>query len=498
VSAGVTTPTIGLCEALDSPSIFGSLRLSQRQREPCEAIDAGARSVAIEWGRRSFKTGVQSVIGCWHCLPREEFAMYLRPGEIRRVLALATNLRQARVLIASAEVLIADSKVLKPMVESRTDTAIRFKHGVEFVAMPANAAGDRGRAASCVLLDEFAHHFDGDPDGPKSAERLLASVVPSTSQFRELGTLLVASTPAGDSNKFANLCDDIVEHPSSTTAYFFGKTWEVNPKIREEDLADERRLLGPELFSQEYEANRLSGAGAFLSPDAIEKCVSEGGDLDYVPALEFTLGIDPAMSSDTFGAVVLGFERRDPSRMVVAQVNGWQGERSDTFEAARLREDELLARVVSVCEEYRITSVATDVHKAREIRSRLGEHGITVTDVPFTGDARRAVFTALRLVIDEQRIDLPREPLLLTELRALNVKYTSQGQVVQIPRLAGKSHCDRAIALALAIAAREGPDRRVAFGELTLPRGTAAAGDGGNPLDGPDWGGSFSDPFADW
>jgi hypothetical protein len=495
----VSAPSIGLCEALDSPSLLGrELKLAPRQREPCEAIDAGATLVALEWGRRSFKTGVQSVIGLYHCLPRPEFDDYVRGGEIRRVLALATNLKQARQVIASAEVVISTSKVLRPMVESRSDLEIRFRHGLVFGAMPANAAGDRGRGASCVLLDEFAHHFDGDPDGPLSAESLLAAVVPSVSQFKSLGTLVVASTPSGDSNKFAALCDDIVEKPTPTAAYFFGKTWEINPRIHEEDLVEERRLLGPELFSQEYECNRLSGAGSFLNADSIEACVGEGGDTEYESGLEYSLGIDPAMSSDTFGCVVLGVERSDPSRMVCCQVHGWQGEKSDTFEQARLREDELLNRVVKVCREYHIDEVATDIFKAREIRNRLSEHGIRVVDVPFTGDGRRAAFTALRLVIDEKRIDLPREPQLLTELRALRVKYTSTGQVVEIPRLAGKSHCDRAIAMMLAIAAREGDaSSGEMWGFSFVPGGRPPSGSDGGDLGGGLFDGGFASPLDD-
>jgi hypothetical protein len=471
----MSAPSIGLCEALDSPSLLGrELTLSPRQREPCVAIDDGATLLALEFGRRSFKTGIQSAVGLWHCLPRPEFEAgeYLREGEIRRVLALATNQKQARQVIASAEVIIATSKTLRPMVESRSDLEIRFRHGVVFTAMPANSPGDRGRGASCVLLDEFAHHFDGDPDGPKSAETLLAAVVPSVSQFRELGTLVVASTPSGDSNRFAALCDDIVENPTPTSAYFFGKTWEINPKIREEDLIEERRLLGPELFSQEYECNRLSGAGQFLNADSLEACVRDGGDMGFDPAFDYSLGIDPAMSSDTFGCVVLGVKRSDPAQMVCCRVHGWQGEKSDTFEQARLREDQLLGKVVAVCAEYRIRSVATDIFKAREIRNRLAEHGVTVVDVPFTGEGRRAVFTALRLVIDEGRIDLPREPQLLTELRALRVKYTSTGQVVEIPRLAGKSHCDRAVALGLALAAHEGGAGEPPAAARTTSRGT--------------------------
>jgi hypothetical protein len=469
----VSAPSIGLCEALDSPSLLGrELTLSPRQREPCEAIDAGATLLALEWGRRSFKSGVLGAcIGLWHCLPRPEFDEFIRPGELRRVIGLATNVRQARGLISAAEVVVGTSKVLRPMVESRTDLEIRFQ-GVTFTAMPANAAGDRGRGASCVLLDEFAHHFDGDPDGPRSAETLLAAVVPSVSQFRELGTLAIASTPSGDSNRFAALCDDIVENPTPTSAYFFGKTWDVNPKIREEDLVEERRLLGPELFSQEYECSRLSGGGQFLNADSIEACVRERGDMGFDPAFDYSLAIDPAVSSDVFGTVVIGVNRVNPSQMVCARVLGWQGEKSETFEQGQLRTDQLLAKVIEVCREYRVSRVATDVYKAREIGSRLGEHGISVAEVPFSGDGRRQAFARLRMVIDEGRIDLPREPQLLTELRALRVKYTSVGQVVEIPRLAGKSHCDRAVALILGIAACEGDaGRRPEAVRTTVPRG---------------------------
>jgi hypothetical protein len=472
-------PSIGLCEALDSKSLLGAeLVLSPTQREPCEAIDAGATLVVLEWGRRSFKTGVQAAVGLWLCLPRPEFDALIRRGETRRVIALATNVKQAREVIASASVVIASSPVLRPMVEGRSDLEIRFAHPhgpVVFSAMPANAAGDRGRNASCVLMDEFAHHFDGDPDAPGSAASLLASVVPSQSQWGALGTVVVASTPAGDSNRFAALCDDIVENPSPTSAYFFGKTWQVNPRIREEDLVEERRLLGPELYSQEYECNRLSGSGQFLNAESIDRCVGEPGDVPFQSTYEWLVAIDPALQSDVFGVCVIGVERADPSQLTVARVLGWQGEKSDTFEQARLREDELLDRVVAVCQEYRCARVATDVYKAREIGARLAEHGIDVAEVPFTGDGRRQAFAQLRMVIDEGRIDLPGEPQLLTELRALRVKYTSAGQVVEIPRLAGKSHCDRAVALCLGIASLEGDAAESAFGFSTPPpRGTMA------------------------
>jgi hypothetical protein len=448
-------PSIGLIQAVDDPHLLGSaVVLSERQREPLAAIDAGARFVQLAWGRRSGKGLLQALIACWHALPRPEFEAFIRPDELRRILAIATNEKQARELILAAESLIAKSPVLGPMVESRTDFEIRFSHGVIFSAMPCSARGDRGRAASCVLLDEAAHHYDGLPDAAQSFERLFASVVPSVSQFKDLATVVVASTPAGDSNKFAELRDEILEHPSPARVFFTGASWEINPRIREEDLEDERRLLGEELFRQEFCADFLSGGGALLSPDSIEACVVERGDLSRVKSLHWIVGADPAFASDVFGVAVVGVDRSDSKRLLVGQVHGWQGERQESFEGSRLRQDEIIRRLVGVCREYNAGSVASDSHQVRAIRSRLQEHGIRVVEIPFTGDGRRQVFSGLRLKLDAGEIELPRHNDLLQELRALRVRYTSSGQVVDIPRV-GRSHCDRAVALALAVAAHE-------------------------------------------
>jgi len=444
-------PSIGLVEALDDPDFFGSaIELSERQREPLVAVDGGVRFLQLAWGRRAGKDVVQAIVGLWHCLPRPELDALAGAHGVRRVLAFATTEKQARELILAAAAIASRSPTLGPLIQSQTDMELRFHHGVVFAALPCNSRGDRGRGASCILMNEAAHHFDGVPDGPQSAETLFAAVVPSVAQYGSLGTVVIASTPAGDSNHFARLRDDTLQDPSPARAYFTGCTWEVNPRIRREDLEEERRLLGADMFAQEYEASFLSGAGAFLDPAAIEACVRDGGDAPREVGEEWIVANDPAFVSDVYGAVAIG---RDPTQegcLIVGRVCGWEGRRPDSFEEGRARQDELLENVVDLAGEYGTRRVFTDVHKAREIRQRLGKRGITVQDVPFTGDGRREVFAALRLAVDGGRVSLPREPQLLAELRALRVRYRSQGQVVELPRVGG-SHCDRAVALAIGV-----------------------------------------------
>ena len=189
-----------------------------------------------------------------------------------------------------------------------------------------NARGDRGRGASFIGLDEYAHHFDSlDRLGQATAaEALFAAVVPAASQYKELKTVIIGSTPSGDSNKFAKLRDIALEHPSRQSVYFHGATWEINPRIDEEDLGQERLTLGEELFRQEFQADFLSGGGYFLTNDAIERCVEERGDMSDQHGREYVVGIDPALSSDVFGCVVLGVDRFQ-GKLSVAQVHGWGG-----------------------------------------------------------------------------------------------------------------------------------------------------------------------------
>lgn len=443
-------PSISLMTML--AQFFPRLTLSPRQLEPLKAIDAGATFVLLAWGRRSGKTLVMALTGLHHSLPRAESDEFLLPGEERTIVAVATTLKQSRRLIRRAKALIKMSPVLSSMVADTTDLEIRFKHNVVFVAAPANAAGDRGEGASCLLFDEFSHHYDGQPDAPKAAEQLLASLIPATSQFGDLATVVIGSTPSGDSNKFAQLKDETIESPDDPTRFYdHGSTWDINPRITEASLTSERRLLGRELFEQEYMASFLSGGGFLLAWEAIRDCTEERGELEHHSATSWVVAIDPAFASDVFGVCVIGVDREHPSRLVVGASYGWTGKRDgDSFEARRFAEDELLDEVAKLCRRFRTQTVVTDVHKAKEIRARMASYGIEVVEVPFGSENRREVFAAVRLRIADGAIGLPSDPGLLRELRALRVRYTSRGQVVDLPHV-GRSHCDRAVALSLGV-----------------------------------------------
>jgi phage FluMu gp28-like protein len=59
-------------------------------------------------------------------------------------------------------------------------------------------------------------------------------------------------------------------------------------------------------------------------------------------------------------------------------------------------------------------------------------------------------FRSLRSRVETERIEIPWNPVLVTELQRVRTKYSGGGQTVQIGR-SGDSHGDLAVALALGV-----------------------------------------------
>src|SRR5205085_9294118 len=117
---------------------------------------------------------------------------------------VATNLRQARLFVRAALSIVERSPLLAELVEDVSDDEIVFKNNSALSAFPCTARGVRGWPISTLLMDEAAH-FVSDSDGPQVAERVFASLVPSTAQFGDAARIIVASTPFGQDGLFATL-----------------------------------------------------------------------------------------------------------------------------------------------------------------------------------------------------------------------------------------------------------------------------------------------------
>jgi hypothetical protein len=440
-------PSFGLVAACDDPRLF-AFPLWPKQRELLGAVESGPRTHVWALGRRSGKTTCMALVGLWCCLGRPDLLACLRPGERGYAVAIATNQRQARLLISAARAIVESSPLLAPLVESVSDDEIAFLNGTTFAAFPCTSRGGRGWPIFALLLDELAHMVDIEGSNI-AAETVYRALVPATAQF-EGARVVASSTPWGSDGLFAELHAKAASGELEGAQAHAATTAEANPTIDPDFLAAEERR-DPEGFKSEYLAAFIGSGGAFFDPENIAAAVTLPGALRPADAEGWVAGLDPAFSGDPFGLVLVGRDPRDRRRLVVGRVASWlpQVRKAASLEEGRSLEDAVLAEVAQVIRLFRARAV-TDQYKAAGVAERLRRYGIHVRVEAMTAPTKDAAFGFLRGRLNEGGIELYEHPDLLRELRAIRTRYRAGKSSVVLPRVGG-SHCDLAQALSIAV-----------------------------------------------
>jgi hypothetical protein len=434
-----------------------------RQRDLLAAVERGPRLHVWALGRRSGKTTLAAVVGLWDCLLRPDLDALVRPGERRHAVAVSTNLRQARLFVRAALSIVERSPLLAEMIEGVSEDEITFANRTALSAFPCTSRGARGWPITTLLMDEAAF-FLSETEGPQVAERVFASLAPSTAQFGDAARIIVSSTPFGQDGFFAGIYQRAVAGELEDAAAHHGTTAEMNASIEPIFLAREQ-ARDPETFRSEYEAEFVGGGAAFLDPDRIDEAVADRGELLPGQGLAWVAGLDPAFSSDPFGLALVARDRHDPQRLVLGLAQAWKPSRRrpGSFEERREIEDAVLVEVAETCRLYN-ARVVTDQYAAPAIVHRLRRAGLSVKTEPMTATTKTAAFGELRARLNTGTLELYEAPTLVAELRRLRTRYSAGSASVVNPRVGG-SHGDMAQALALAVWAH---DRR-GFGDGQPP-----------------------------
>ncbi len=392
-----------------------------------------------------------ALVALWDALLRPDLDARVRPGERRYAVAVATNLRQARLFVRAAVSIVERSPLLSREVRSSSEDEIEFRSGATIAAFPCTSRGARGWPISCLVMDEAAH-FLSETEGPQVAERVFASLAPSTAQFGDAARIVVSSTPYGSGGFFADLYGRVTGGEIEDALAWNAASAEMNPTLDAALLARER-ARDPDSFRSEYEAEFVGGGHAYLDPERIEAAVArDRRELHPAAARDWIAGLDPAFSSDPFGLAIVGRDALEPERLVLGFADAWRPprRRPGTFEERRAVEDERLAAVVEVCRLYGVSRIATDQYAAPAIVDRLQRAGFYVVSIPMTAATKTAAFAELRARLNLGTLELYEEPALLAELRRLRTRLAAGQASVVNPRVGG-SHGDRAQALALAV-----------------------------------------------
>jgi hypothetical protein len=461
---------VSLVQACDDKRLF-NVQLWPRQRLILEAVDRGDhRLFVICCGRRSGKSLLSSLVLLHACLLRDDLARFMRPGETRYAIGIATNLRQGRLLLQAARSVVEASPLLGPMLESATEDELRFTNGTCLAVFPCSSRGARGWPVCAFAMDECAH-FLSESEGYQVADRVFGSMMPSLAQFGNQSRAVVSSSPYGSDGLFATLHAQASSGELPDALAFHFSSEQMNPTLDPALLrAEERR--DPDGYQSEYLALFSGGGGAFVDASRFAPPVR---DVDVSPedlVGPVVVGCDAAFSGhDLFGVAVVGRDPMNRRRLVLAHVDGLRPRKAASFEERAVVQRELLDQVAAVCKRYGASAVI-DQYAAAQVAHGLSRHGVSVSKRPMSAQSKTAAYTELRGRLYTDELDIPADPELLADLRRLRTKVTAGSSSVIVPR-AGGSHGDRCQALAIACL------RQAEFGAMGEERAARA---GGTPI----------------
>lgn len=244
------------------------------------------------------------------------------------------------------------------------------------------------------------------------------------------GWALLISTPKGKGYFF-----DLFQRGRGSDPDF--KSWNcpswTNPLLDASVIEDERARLPTRIFSQEYGAEFLEGAGAVFRN--VRDCAT-GEWQEPQPKDYHFAGLDLAKVED-FTVLAIMNTRRE-----VVFV--------DRFH--RLDWDLQVTRIKAATQRFGVSSVLVDSTGAGEpVHEALVRAGVPAKAYPFTARSKSDLVNNLSMMLEKKQIVLPRYELWpegVDELEAYEYSVTEQGSVkMSAP---GGQHDDCVMALALA------------------------------------------------
>lgn len=443
-----------LLEACDADDVF-DFPLYPGQRKLLDQYEQGLalgdRTAVWCIGRRSGKSTLAGLVGLWCCLLRPDLDELSGIAQRSIAVVICPTEKQAQELLDGAEVIVKRSPLLRDLLVKSTKNELEFANGTRFAVFPASSRSVVGRAVRCFILDEAAHFFDNESGAHHEVDRIYNAMMPATAQFQGKAPVLVTSTPAGDANWFGQLVTKARKGELKGTRVFHASSQEMNPTLTEEFLQAEQER-DPESYRGEYLAELIGSGGAFIDPESVDLNVAPRLELRPGELVNAVAGFDPSFSKDPAAVTIVGRDFHNPDRLRVGYVQTWIPDKGQKMDAAgrRALEDRLLTEVCDTLQRYGVRTVVTDNYAAGIVNEALARRGFWVEPYPLTMGSKLEMFLAVKARLLNGTLELYEHETLVAELKRLRSQFRGGSRQVETPRLGG-THCDSAIALALAV-----------------------------------------------
>lgn len=441
------------------------------------AVALDTRTTVVVAPRQSGKSRTLAVLGLWWA--------FREAGQ--RVLIVSAGEEPARRLLADVRAIVVGSELLAASVVDERAALVTLSNGSEIRSVPASERQVRGWTTDLLLIDEAAMVAD---------DLLLGAAIPTTAARPDARIVLASSatTSSGAFYDHAMRGEAGSDHVRTFRWALMDADW-ITPST----VAAARESMSPLRFAAEYEGVFASGADALFTRGALDR-VTADYVLDELDAMggpaRVLAGVDWGAVNDRSALVAIGRLAGPERRFAVRAAKRWPAGYPLSGVVGEIAGSP--AHFDTVAPETNGLGLPLAQDLAKALRRRAGVRGgapaprqvvVDLDEVlpPFGGvdrrrsaplvvpgqqqpfrtrllpthssaDMKAAAYSALRLLIDRERLLLPASAEeLRRELLMLRVDLTpSGGERIE----AGSGHDDLADALMLACCPYRGADRR--------------------------------------
>ncbi|CCE97207.1 conserved hypothetical protein [Sinorhizobium fredii HH103] len=342
------------------PMTDEQLELYQHHTGRKEAPTEAQREAWMVIGRRGGKSFHMALIAVYlACF--FDYRQYLAPGERATVLVIATDRRQARVILRYVRAMLDNIDVLKAMVQRDTADSYDLDNSTTIEVGTASFRSTRGYTYAAVLCDELAFWRTDDAAEPDYA--ILDAIRPGMASI-PTSMLLCASSPHA---RRGALWDAFKRYWGKDDAPLVWKatTREMNPTIPQ-SVVDRALERDHSSAMAEYGAEFRSDIEDFVSLEVVEACVSPGvRERPPLSNIRYRAFVDPSGGSNDSMTLAIG--HREGERVILDCMR----ERKPPFSP-----ESVVAEFADTLAKYRVREVEGDRYAGEWAREPFRKKGI--------------------------------------------------------------------------------------------------------------------------
>lgn len=379
-------------------------------------------------------------------------------GEVPRVTIISLRREEAGVVMAHLKGAVARSARLRARVVEVLGDRVLFRHPsgltVEVVVDAGKRAGGSlvARWMAAVIFDE-ATRMLGSDEGVVNLDDSRAAVEGRLLDCACCNQWLIGSpwAPFGPTYEIHR---DHFQKPTPSMVVVRARGDWLNPTWWTPERAERLRLENPLAYKTDFLAEFADPEEALITAAELEACIRpEPLDLpsQWADGYEYVAEMDPATRLNAWTLIVC---KREGKKSVVVLARQWvpgkDGELSPTKVLTQIRD--LLA-------PYHVTRIGTDQWRAESLREIARVVRLDLVDYTASRENNNIGYLDLATKVREKLVELPNDPVLISDLRRLTRKTTQTGFTIQLPGTADGRHCDFAPSVMRAVgrAARQ-PD----------------------------------------